>query len=470
MAQASPLEYAPAPEKPAFDLSVWLRLSVMMFLQFAVWGAWFTVLNLYLGKTLNFTGTQIGSVYGTMALGAIFSMLVAGQLADRVMASEYLMAIFHLAGAGLLYLLSRMEGFNEFWWVAFAYALVYNPTLTVSNAIAFANIRNSTHFAWVRVFGTFGWILAGITINFRPAGRVGGDEPPDPARGRAVGRPRAVQLPAPAHPAERQAGRRAAVPQSVRAAPGPELRRVLRAQLGRHDRAGVLLQLRRHVLGRREGEQRRDVPDDRAVVGARVHAAAPVRHPVPRDEDRAGDRDGLPWVARYALFSGAADGTPFAMLVVGVALHGVCFDFFLAAGFIHTDTKAPAAIRGSAQALFSFLVYGVGMWIGNELSGRVVDANTANNVKDWARIWMVPSIGAAVCLVLFLVFWRDRAGKVDEAVPEPREFAVEPVVALNGEAGPGVAARPGRWQARWGGNTGRQWRRFRSATAEREMA
>jgi nucleoside transporter len=147
------------------------------------------------------------------------------------------------------------------------------------------------------------------------------------------------------------------------------------------------------------------------------------------------------WVVRYGLFSTAADGKAFPLLVLGVLLHGVCFDFFLAAGFIYTDNKAPASIRGSAQALFSFLVYGVGMWIGNLLSGRVVDAYTVNGAKQWDKIWLVPAAGAAVCLLVFLILWKDRKGKL-ELDPEPRGFAVEPVTAYNGDVGPGAAIEP----------------------------
>src|SRR6476619_2620201 len=120
MAQAGTLNYEPSAPQHQDNIGVWIRLSVMMFLQFAVWGSWFTVFGVYLGKTLHFSGTDIGSVYGTLALGAIVSMMVAGQLADRVMASEYLMAIFHLVGAGLLFLLTRMTDFTGVWWVTFA--------------------------------------------------------------------------------------------------------------------------------------------------------------------------------------------------------------------------------------------------------------------------------------------------------------------------------------------------------------
>jgi MFS family permease len=95
-------------------------------------------------------------------------------------------------------------------------------------------------------------------------------------------------------------------------------------------------------------------------------------------------------------------------VILGVALHGISFDFFLAAGFIYTDEKAPQAIRGSAQALFGFIVYGVGMWFGNILSGQVNNHYTVNGISDWTKIWTIPAIGAAVCFLLFLFLWRDR--------------------------------------------------------------
>jgi MFS family permease len=134
------------------------------------------------------------------------------------------------------------------------------------------------------------------------------------------------------------------------------------------------------------------------------------------------------WALRYGLFS---LGHPFGLVILGVALHGVCFDFFLAAGFIHTDNKAPAAIRGSAQALFSFLTYGVGMYIGNIICGYVAQHFTStvalpkpHDVTDWSKVWLVPAVGAAVCLVMFIMLWRDQAGKVEPIVVEDLPVSV----------------------------------------------
>ena len=421
------LDYAAPVSPPPLKLDVRLRLSVMMLLQFGVWGAWFTVLGNYLKNGLHFSDLEIGSVYGTVPLGAIFSMMVAGQLADRVLSSEYLMAIFHLVGAALLFLLARMTGFDEFWWVAFAYALVYNPTLAISNSIAFANIKDSAHFAWVRVFGTFGWIAANMSIDFLlprdsdvtnrplllaaglsaalglfsfllphtpPAGKGSGAFPflkalgllRDPSFAIFFGLAFAITI--------ALAFYYTWTGVYLETAAGVKNVGSTMA-LGQWSEIGFMLLLPFALRGL----------GMKAVLAIGMGA----------------------WVLRYGLFSAAWDGTPFALVLIGVALHGVCFDFFLAAGFIHTENKAPAAIRGSAQALFSFLVYGAGMYLGSELSGRVVEGLTSGGVSDWAKIWMVPAAGAGVCLLLFLLLWRDRPGKLDDEARDAEGFPVEPV-------------------------------------------
>jgi MFS family permease len=120
----------------------------------------------------------------------------------------------------------------------------------------------------------------------------------------------------------------------------------------------------------------------------------------------------LSWGVRYGLF---ALGGPFVLILLGIALHGLCFDFFFAAGFIHVDNKAPKAIRASAQALFGFLTYGAGMWIGGALlAGSLAEALTkvdpndpAVKTTDWGTFWMIPAVGVLISLAVFVLFFRD---------------------------------------------------------------
>jgi nucleoside transporter len=153
------------PPPPRLGLGVRLNLSVMMFLQFAVWGAWFVVLGVYLDKGLHFEGAWIGHIYGTMALATIFTPLIVGQIADRYFASEKLMGILHLAGAGLLCAMARVTEPREFFLVALVYSLVYSPTLVLSNSITFRHVPDGERdFPTIRVLGTIGWIVANLIV------------------------------------------------------------------------------------------------------------------------------------------------------------------------------------------------------------------------------------------------------------------------------------------------------------------
>jgi nucleoside transporter len=424
---AARLDYSTATLAPPLDMGVRLRLSVMMLLQFAVWGAWFTVLGNYLTDGLKFDETQVASVYATIPLGAIFSMMFAGQLADRVLSSEYLMAIFHIAGAVMLYVIAQQTTFAAVWWTTFVWALLYNPTLAISNSLAFANVPDATRdFPSLRVLGTIGWIIAASSADwFLPAGAISTNQPLLVGAGisAALGLFSFVLPHTP--PAGKGSG---AFPflKAVALLRDPSFAiffglafAITIALAFYYTWTGVFLQ----------SAGVKNVPSTMAI-GQWSEILFMLL--LPFALRRFGMKTVLAigmgaWALRYGLFSAASDGTPFLLLLIGVALHGICFDFFLAAGFIHTENKAPAAIRGSAQALFSFLVYGVGMYLGSEISGRVVKGLTADGVRDWAKIWMVPAAGAGLCLLLFLILWRDKPGKLEEEVEEARSFPIEPV-------------------------------------------
>jgi nucleoside transporter len=433
MADTAALNHATsdATVKPPLDMGVRLRLSVMMFLQFAVWGAWFTVFNIYCGTPiaqggLGFTGTQIGSLYGTMALGAIISTMIAGQLADRLMSSEYLMAIFHIGGAALLYAMAKIHDYNTLWYVALAYALLYNPTLAISNSLAFHNIPDATRdFPTLRVLGTIGWIAAGFGVGYLlPAGSNQTNRPLFLAAGLSL----ALGVFSLALPHTPPTGKKGDAVPFLRA-----LRLLGDPSFGIFFGISFIITI---ALAFYYGfaspflKELNVKPAPEVVMTYGQMSEIFFMLLLPFALKRFGMKGVLTvgmaaWAVRYGLFSLMH---PMALIIIGVALHGVCFDFFLAAGFIHTDNKAPSEIRGSAQALFSFLTYGVGMWIGNEISGRVVDHFTSAGVINWSRVWAVPAVGAAVCLVLFLALWRDKPGKVagSEPVDAVAETAASP--------------------------------------------
>jgi MFS family permease len=139
------------------------------------------------------------------------------------------------------------------------------------------------------------------------------------------------------------------------------------------------------------------------------------------------------WAARYVLFSAGDNGAMVWTLYAGILLHGICYDFFFVTGQIYVDQRAPQDLRSAAQGLIAFVTLGVGMFIGSLVSGRVVDAFlvTADPpLHAWERIWLVPAFGAAVVLILFALFFRERRAQHATAMAGARAVAVALAAAL----------------------------------------
>jgi nucleoside transporter len=425
------LDYQTATTKPPLDLGIRLKLSTMMFLEFAVWGSWAVVFGNYLMAPpvqggLGFDGSQFAAIGGTMALGAIISTMFAGQLADRLLSSEYLMAIFHLVGAVLLYGMATFHTFQALWWVSLAYALVYNPTIALSNSLAFANVPDATRdFPTLRVLGTIGWIAGGMVgIDLiLGKGAITTNKPLLLAAGLSA----FLGLFSLVLPHTPPSGKK-----------GDALPFLRAFALLRDPSFGVffgisfVITIALAFYYGFAGPFLADVGVKKvpSIMSIGQWSEIGFMLALPFALKRWGMKGVLivgmaAWATRYALFSIGFKMGPgsaaFIPVIIGVALHGVCFDFFLAAGFIHTENKAPASIRGSAQALFTFLTYGVGMWLGYLIAGNVVDRYTVTNVvtrvgvRNWTMIWMWPSLGAALCLIVFVLLWQDRPGKVADA-------------------------------------------------------
>ncbi len=148
--------------------SVRFQLSIMMFLNFFIWGIWFVTMGTYLTQgNIGASGAQTGLAYGTQCLGAIIAPFIIGMIADKFFAAQKILGVLHLAGAGLLYFIAAEKEFGSFYSLLLIYMIVYMPTLALVNAIALKQITDAEkQFAGVRVWGTIGWIVAGLIIGW----------------------------------------------------------------------------------------------------------------------------------------------------------------------------------------------------------------------------------------------------------------------------------------------------------------
>ena len=396
--------------------SIKFRLGLMMFLEYFVWGAWYVTVGTWLSTTLHFSGQQVGIVAGATAIGATVAPFFVGLIADRLFATEKVLAALHVGGAILLWFASQQSSFGPVYVLVLLYCLCYMPTLALTNSLSFRQMDDpKLEFGAIRVLGTAGWIVAGMTIG-------------------------AMKLEATAHPLQIAAACSLLMGVYCLSLPHtPPLDKLAEGErrVGSiFPKEAVLLLKERsmavfaiasfliciplqfyyaftnlflnqtgvhNAAGKMTGGQFSElfcmllIPWFFRRLGVKYMLAAGM----------------MAWALRYVLFAFGDAGSHVWMLWGGILLHGICYDFFFVTGQIYIDRKASLGLRAAAQGLISFITYGVGMFVGSWLSGAVVEhyalpAANGTVLYQWRSVWIFSAVASALVLVAFLLTFSDR--------------------------------------------------------------
>jgi len=401
------------------------QLSLMMFLQFFIWGGWFVTLGTFLGNNLGATGTETAMAFSTQSWGAIIAPVFIGLIADRYFNAERILGILHLIGAVLMYLMSVAPDFGTFYPYVFGYMLVYMPTLALVNSVSFNQMKDpAKEFSIIRVFGTIGWIVAGLVISYFSwdaqeaiaAGALSNTFLMVAMASLALG---LFSFTLPKTPPSNTGGETLSIGDLL----GFEALKLLKdrnflmffitsvliciplafyyqqanpflVELGMENSTGkmtlgqiseVLFMLLLPVFFKKFGFKKT------ILVGM------------------------LAWAIRYTLFAYGNAGEQSFMLILGIALHGICYDFFFVSGQIYTDFKAGEKVKSAAQGLITLATYGVGMLIGFRVAGEISDHYLlSNGMHEWTMIWLFPAAFAVAVLVLFMLIFKDEKIELKE--------------------------------------------------------
>lgn len=400
---------------------VGVRLSVMMFLQFFVWGAWYVSMTGWIG-TVKLDGL-IAWAYTVGPIAAVISPFFLGMVADRFFATQKVLAVMHLLGGAALIAVPPViaalgpgvpqDFMHPFVLLLLAHMLCYMPTLGLTNTLSFHHMSDpEKQFPMVRVFGTIGWIVGNIAVSLLPEGDKSASQfylaggagvllgifsftlphTPPPAAGKKVRVREVLGL------------------DSLKLLAQPSyLVFIVCSFLICIPLAGYYNQARNFVeyAGFKS-------PTFTMSYGQMSEILFMVAMPL--FFKRLGVKWMLAvgmfaWVVRYGLFSmAAADKVPW-MILTGVILHGICYDFFFVTGFIYVDKKAPREIRGQAQGFLVLVTQGLGLGLGAQVFGWLVGryTTTVGEVKsvDWHSIWLAPCIFAGAIMLIFIALFRN---------------------------------------------------------------
>lgn len=405
---------------------VFTQLSVMMFLQFFVWGAWYVTMGPYMNA--NGMDGKIALAYTVGPIAAIISPFFLGMIADRFFSSERVLAAMHILGGVFLCLAPLAAERSETLFIVaiLAHMLCYMPTLGLTSSLAMHNMTNSEkQFPMIRVFGTIGWIVANLVIS-----QLGYDTSANMfylAGGAAVALG-VFSFTLPHTPAPSKGK-----PFSINDALGLDALVLLkRRSFAVFCICSFLVCIPLSAYYAYAGTFVGDMGIEKIAQTMSIGQMSEIVFMLvmPFFFIRLGVKwmlavGMLAWVVRYALFAGAANDQIAWMIISGIALHGICYDFFFVTGQIYVDNESGPKIRGQAQGFFVLLTQGIGMLIGAQLMGVIFNQqqDDVTKIVDWKTLWMYPAVFALVVLIIFvLLFKHKKPTMTEEEVSEVAEI------------------------------------------------
>lgn len=400
------------------NLSIKFRLSLMMFMEFFVWGSWFVTLGTFLGSNLQAKDQDISLAFSTQSFGAIIAPFIVGLIADRYFHAQRILGVIHLLGAGLMYLLYSATDFSEFFPALLAYMILFMPTLALVNSIAFNQMKDpAKEFSVIRVWGTIGWVSAGMLISYLAW---------DSEAGLAEGLLRNTWMMAAfvSLCLALYSFTLPATPPKATSTGGFKLSEVLGldALALLKDRNYAIFFLSSVLICIPLAFYYQNASPFLTEIGVTNSTGKMALGQVseilfmlalPIFFLRFGLKKTLivamlAWAIRYVLFAMGDADSGLWMLMTGIILHGICYDFFFVSGQIYTDSHSGERFKSSAQGLFTLATYGVGMligfWAAGQISNYYLDSAGSH---DWKSIWLVPAGISIMVLLFFIAFFRD---------------------------------------------------------------
>ena len=408
-----------------------VQLSFMMFLNFFIWGAWFVTLGTFLSNNLNATGGESAKVFSTQSWGAIIAPFIIGLIADRFINAEKILGVLHIAGAVLMYQLYNSDSVDVFYPYVLIYMILYMPTLALVNSVSFRQMSDpEKDFSGIRVWGTVGWIVAGLLISYifhwdnENNVKQGLLKNTFLMAGIASAALGLFSFTLPKTPPTKRSGEKVSIKEII----GLDALKLLRDKnFAVFFIASILICIPLAFYYMNANPFLTNIgvdnPTGKMTIGQISEVLFLLLLPV--FFNRFGFKKTIlvgmfAWALRYILFAYGNAGELSFMLITGIALHGICYDFFFVSGQIYTNARAGERYKSSAQGLITLATYGIGMLIGFEIAGAVTDHYKLGEKQfDYRMIWTIPAAIAFGVMVLFLLFFRDeKKRRISEAESE----------------------------------------------------